>query len=285
MTAYRTDPACMLMSPTTSLARPINQCPYCEHVSPANSKFCNECGAALHLQPCPHCGAVNDVTLTSACARCNGTLNERTAVALIEPAASAPPERPARAMAAPDSLPRQEAAQRPTLAPGSSSSRRLLVLATLGLAGLGLYAFQQMRPPSQPTAQPTPRPEPPAATSVIPTVATPATPPLRADTAAPAEQATAPEPTQPETGARAQEATDPAAGASAALVASTPPAAGQPSTAPTVIARPRPNPAADSNANPYASSGARIEPPPPNIGPCTDAVAALGLCTPAPRRP
>jgi Double zinc ribbon len=280
MTAYRTDPACMLKSPATSLARPLHQCPYCDHVSPANSKFCNECGAALHLKPCPHCGAVNDVTLTSACARCNGALNEGTAVALVEPAASPPPEMPALSVAALDSLPWQEAAQRPTLAPSSSPSRRLLALAALGLAGLGLYAFQQM--------QPAPQPELP--------VATPVTAPLRADTAPPAEQATAlipvaaplidatePEPAQSETGARTQEAADPGASASAALIASTPPAAGQPSAAPEVIARPRPNPMAGPSPN--SGSGSRIEPPPPNIGPCTDAVAALGLCTPTSRRP
>lgn len=219
----------MLMSPATSLARPLNQCPYCDHVSPANSKFCNECGAALHLKPCPHCGAVNDVTLTSACARCNGALNEGTAVALVEPAAP-----------------------RPTLASSTSPPLRLLLVAMLALGGLGLYAFQQ----KQPGPQLVPQPVPPAAA------------PVRAEAVPQAETATAV--TTPLINV-------PESGASEALLAATPPAAGQPAVAPKVAARPRPDP------NPGSGSG--IEPPAPNIGPCTDAVAALGLCTPTPGRP
>jgi Double zinc ribbon len=257
MTAYRTDPACMLMSPATSLARPLHQCPYCEHVSPANSKFCNECGAALHLKPCPHCGAVNDVTLTRVCARCHGALNEGTAVALIEPEVSAPP--------------RQEAAQRPALTPGGSPSRWPLVLAALGLAGLGLYAFQQLQPTPQPAARPIQSGKIPTADQLT----------AHSPVAAPLINATAPEPALSEPSALAQQAAAPPVSASAALVVATPSAADLPSATPAVIARQRPI----SIADPKPNSRSSIEPPPPNLGPCTDAVAALGLCTPAPRRP
>ncbi|MGS0756639.1 zinc ribbon domain-containing protein, partial [Roseateles sp. GG27B] len=50
-------------------------CPYCAHVSPLDSKFCNECGAALHLVPCPQCGSINDITQTAHCSRCNCALH------------------------------------------------------------------------------------------------------------------------------------------------------------------------------------------------------------------
>lgn len=258
MTAYRTDSACMLMSPATALARPLNQCPYCDHVSPANSKFCNECGAALHLKPCQHCGAVNDVTLTSVCARCNGALNEGTAVALVE--AAQPQMSPERPMTAVDSLPWQEA--RPALAARTSPPLRLLLIAALALGGLGLYAFQHKPAPPSPSAV-SPAPAAVEAKAVALTApaiaAAPAAVPARID-----------EPAQPVESAAAVTAVVTAA------VAAEPPAQGRPAAAPRSAARPpRTSPAQGSN----------VEPPPPNIGPCTDAVAALGLCTPAPRRP
>ncbi len=261
MTAYRTDSACMLMSPATALARPLNQCPYCDHVSPANSKFCNECGAALHLKPCQHCGAVNDVTLTSVCARCNGALNEGTAVALVEAAqpqmsTERPTEMP---MTAVDSLPWQEA--RPALAARPSPPLRLLLIAALALGGLGLYAFQH-------------KPAPPS-----PSAAMPAPAAVEAKVELPAPASAAAPAAVPD---RVVEPAAPAASATlvtadvTAAVAAEPPAQGRPAASSRPAARP-------SRTSP--TQGSNVEPPPPNIGPCTDAVAALGLCTPAPRRP
>lgn len=63
--------------------RPITECPYCAHLSPPQSKFCNDCGAALNLLPCPHCGAINDITLQSDCSRCQGSLLADGLAALI----------------------------------------------------------------------------------------------------------------------------------------------------------------------------------------------------------
>ena len=57
-----------------SPARSMSKCPYCEQLSPAASKFCSECGAALHLQPCPQCGALNDIGKTTQCGRCEAPL-------------------------------------------------------------------------------------------------------------------------------------------------------------------------------------------------------------------
>jgi double zinc ribbon protein len=53
------------MSPT--------RCPFCEHDNPADARFCSECGGALHLAPCPKCGAVNQVT-ASVCYQCRSQL-------------------------------------------------------------------------------------------------------------------------------------------------------------------------------------------------------------------
>ncbi len=54
----------------------LNSCPFCEQVNPADAKFCNACGGALHLVPCARCGAVNDVT-ASTCYQCHGQLPGR----------------------------------------------------------------------------------------------------------------------------------------------------------------------------------------------------------------
>lgn len=54
----------------------LGACPFCEHVNPADSKFCNVCGGALHLAHCPRCGAVNDVTAT-ACYQCHDPIPGR----------------------------------------------------------------------------------------------------------------------------------------------------------------------------------------------------------------
>lgn len=51
----------------------VAQCRFCDHVNPAGSKFCSECGGALHLLPCPRCGAVSQVTAT-VCYQCHAQL-------------------------------------------------------------------------------------------------------------------------------------------------------------------------------------------------------------------
>lgn len=51
----------------------LSQCPLCDHVNPTGSRFCNACGAPLHLAPCPDCGTINDVGQT-ACRDCGRPL-------------------------------------------------------------------------------------------------------------------------------------------------------------------------------------------------------------------
>jgi hypothetical protein len=66
------------------------QCSFCERTNPPDSKFCNACGAPLHLVPCPHCAAVNDSTAT-VCHQCNAQLPESTRDAPALPQSAADP--------------------------------------------------------------------------------------------------------------------------------------------------------------------------------------------------
>lgn len=60
----------------------LTKCKYCEHGNPPDSKYCNACGAILTLAPCPHCGAVSEVTATT-CYQCRGSLQESSKDALV----------------------------------------------------------------------------------------------------------------------------------------------------------------------------------------------------------
>ncbi len=51
-------------------------CAYCDHPNPVGTNFCNDCGAALHLQPCRQCGAVS-VVKARHCPSCKSPFPER----------------------------------------------------------------------------------------------------------------------------------------------------------------------------------------------------------------
>src|SRR5262245_62880155 len=74
-----------------------HQCPFCERANPADAKFCNACGAPLHLLPCPECGAVNDAA-AAACHQCAASLpgGGRSALASSSPVSSPPAGQPIR---------------------------------------------------------------------------------------------------------------------------------------------------------------------------------------------
>jgi Double zinc ribbon len=55
-----------------------SECPICEHVNPAESRFCNACGAPLHLAPCPRCGTINGLGAQD-CYKCGAALMGRSA--------------------------------------------------------------------------------------------------------------------------------------------------------------------------------------------------------------
>ncbi|MDN3919245.1 double zinc ribbon domain-containing protein [Roseateles violae] len=283
------------MSPIRLPAKLPTRCPYCAHVSPVDSKFCNECGAALHLQPCPHCGAVNDLTLTEVCGRCGGDLQQAGATA--EAAANDPPalDLPgiAAAAAAAESAPPDELdsaflhAQSDSLRPPAPRALPLLVMlssaAVVLLAAAAGYYFYEGRTPA-PSAK---------ATAVIDSVVRdalstqpPAEPPGRS-TASSTPGASPTPPVAPERSEAAEPSPPPTqtAAASEALPGIAPGPAPRRSERPPrmTIA-----PANDANLPPIAlpptragpSGNSAIEPPPPRIGACTEAVAALGLCNP-----
>ena len=65
-----------------------SECPICEHVNPADARFCNACGAPLYLVPCPRCGAMNDLIATD-CYKCGARVKGRWADALAARSAAA----------------------------------------------------------------------------------------------------------------------------------------------------------------------------------------------------
>lgn len=61
--------------PAHSTAAPLSLvCPACEQGNPAGARFCNACGAPVHLRPCPACEAINDGA-AGHCYRCAAALS------------------------------------------------------------------------------------------------------------------------------------------------------------------------------------------------------------------
>lgn len=220
------------------------ECPYCDHPNLASAKFCSACGAAMHLAPCPHCGAVNDISAV-ACYRCHGELT--------------PPE----ANEADPSLVAAQTAEEPfpdqtnTVAEPASGRPSLLVIGIIliAFAAASYYAFRQRSTidargkaaPQQSEKPPTAltRPALPAAAIVEPAPQS-ALPPAAATPGAP-ETPPAPRSIPVNAKSQAPARRDPVA------------AVEQPPTIQTVPA---------------------VTPVTPATSPtiCTEAVAALGLC-------
>jgi hypothetical protein len=290
------------------------QCPYCDRVNPAGSKFCNACGAPLYLVPCSQCGAVNEAAATK-CRQCGAVLPERTSAA---PAASGEADVDAKGLASLHDLRQRlarieaetrlgvsEADHPPPMSdaprgdlgmahpapavvlpplprgPRTGASRGArLVLGTAALAGIAIAGYYALEPDAAIEAPKAPMAAGEVTGSGDPAKAVPpASPATRADPAAVTSIA-APVPMVTHGVAKG-------AGPAPAASDAPPPDARPPR--PTAAA-PRENPivsatpAAAAGALPRpAESGTGIErPPPAGIGPCTDAVAALGLCTPEP---
>jgi hypothetical protein len=271
------------MSSATSLAKPfskpITQCPYCDHVSPPGSKFCGECGAALHLLPCPHCGAVNDITIAKNCYRCHGDLPEHSA---SKPASVPIPEAPEPSTILPDKSATITATYTELAAEPSARQRPhvwVVGIVLVAFAAASYYAYRQrsaLTPSEKPpvdAAQMEKKMPAPASTATLPIkISDPAAPP--GATASPAEKInakgiapSAPATTaKPETPPISSPATPSDAGPPARTGGGRGVARGDAGNV-TAIAPPSAEPAKRSNLAK------------PNIGPCTEAVAALGLCT------
>jgi Double zinc ribbon len=222
----------------------LNACPYCDHGNPAESKFCNACGGALHLVPCPRCGAVSDVTATS-CYQCK---------AILRGSRTDAPDTALPTGEVPGPLPRW----RPRAIAGTA------VLAVVAV--LGYYGFRQ-----RPLVE---APQPPAASSEASdrggsagagairrdVAASDATPAKADDSAGSANSATAP----PET----------------PLAGPTPAATDQPRPAREPVVSREMKAATPSNARAKAvNEGRARDRVVSRLESCTEAAAALGLCT------
>ena len=251
----------------------LNACPFCDHGNQAAAKYCSECGGCLHLLPCPNCGSVSDISV-STCPQCKYVIPGRQTTAepmlfashvtkVAEPIVVAPqmpvaqaPERHALTVPSPTlDVPK----------PATTKNNRAMVgLAVLaGVAALGYYGYKQgfladFYQPSTAGSASQGRAGPGSA-GVIRQETTPAAPNVAdgALSTAPAASAAVAAP------AAANEAlaARPPAGPNGAAVAAAP-VASAPAT-----------PAAGASERSAASDK------------CTDAALALGLCAPTPALP
>lgn len=215
-----------------------NSCPFCEQVNPADAKFCNACGGALHLLPCPRCGAVSDVTATT-CYQCHSQLPGR---GTDEHGTAAPVAEVSKA------LPRR-------------TSRVIVGTAVLAaIAVLGYYTYSQR---SLVVA-----PQPPAASSEAAGSGGPAGTAVVGGDAAAGDSARA----KSDEGDQTESpAVLPPETPLADRADQQPEEARRPSAAAGLITRPRPGGAGKAGGQAPARQDV-----------CTDAVAALGLCTMTP---
>ncbi len=212
----------------------------------------------MHLAPCPHCGAVNNIS-SAACYRCHGEL---PGIGTVE---DAPVTSAIVAAASSEGV---TAAAMPAANVGNSRPSLIVVgIIFIAFAAASYYAYRQRsviggRDPATPAqAESTPvtgvisRPEAPPAGTSKPSVADSPTPAVARPEIAPSGDAPAAAPAPVAASETATEAR-PRRRGSAAVVAPAEPAA----TAAPIDRRSIPLPAAAPIAN------------------CTEAIAALGLC-------
>lgn len=221
-------------------------CPFCEKPSPPEAKFCSACGGALHLAPCPSCGAVNDV-LAAACYQCRAALPGGKADRTEEgppPAAEAPaPKRRSHARAV----------------------AGIAALAVLGALGYYSYTQRTQDERTPPTAgEAAGRIEPAAAEVGKPAAAQSAQIPASKPAASSVprvepQTVESPKPKPPATRASARRGACTAAVVALGLC---PPEA--------------------RRTEPAQAAAAKAPAPQTRGEACTEAVAALGLCAPAP---
>ena len=240
-------------------------CPYCDHPNLADAKFCSACGAAMHLAPCPHCGAVNNIS-SAACYRCHGEL---PGIGTVE---DAPATTAIVAAESPEGI---AVAATPAASAGNSRPSLIVVgIIFIAFAAASYYAYRQRseiggRDPATPAqAESTPvtgiisRPEaPPPGASKTSAADSPA-PPVARPELAPGGDAPAATPA-PAVASESATEVRPRRRGSAAVVAPAEPAA----AAAPIDRRSIPLPPAAPIAN------------------CTDAIAALGLCKLEPKKP
>ena len=172
------------------------KCGFCGHANPADSRYCNACGAPFSVQPCPRCGTTNDATATT-CQECDAPLADSEPHDFFLPL---PPEAPAPFRSTPGAaeetadaaFPRQTAAAAGSMmiddrAP--SSAELVSEGAALGTASVAASRLREVAvplPPAEAAAPTSPR-QPTAAT----TAAAPDTVPIPGDQGPPHTEASA----------------------------------------------------------------------------------------------
>jgi len=240
-------------------------CPYCDHPNLADAKFCSACGAAMHLAPCPHCGAVNNIS-SAACYRCHGEL---PGIGTVE---DAPATTAIVAAESPEGI---AVTATPAAAVGNSRPSLAVVgIILIAFAAASYYAYRQRseiggRDPAVPA---------PAESQPVTGVISRPDAPLPAASTTTAPVSAAPAATRPEA----------APVRDAPVTAPVPAAAGEP------VAEPRPRrrggvavvtPAEPATAAAPADRRSIPLPPAAPIANCTEAIAALGLCKLEPKKP
>lgn len=257
----------------------LTLCQYCEHANPADAKFCAGCGAPLHLIPCPLCGAVNQKT-SKTCYQCHGQLRESTEILLADVPASASEEAAGDAQSG--------AMLSPYLSPPPAPQRQPIAVVAIVLASFSAaayFAYQQrstvesgaMDPVAGTAKAPVKVPEPPSldpgagAINKTPFASKPAenVPPTPIGAGKQDSAAETTRTVEPKLG-KVDDSTDAAAA----------PERAQTGTARAARRRAQAEPAVSPEAAVRAGSG--LEKQAPRIGPCTEGVAALGLCTAGP---
>jgi hypothetical protein len=67
-------PRCAIrQQPAPAIRMATLSCRFCTHANPEGAKFCNDCGAPLHLRPCPQCEAITDAS-EAHCHQCGASL-------------------------------------------------------------------------------------------------------------------------------------------------------------------------------------------------------------------
>lgn len=229
-------------------------CPYCQHANKRGARYCADCGAALHLKPCPKCGKVDDVTATQ-CVNC------RTAFPPIELADYRADGEPATATGKAAATDGGGDAGRPTLRAGP------LIIIAIVAGGLPFLWMNRERLPTPGELRVRPGSGPavptPAATAPVQTLSGV---PVAAPISHSAPSAAAPAPARP----------DPLAEAQPVPVREEPRAA-----PPTPV--PKKEPANAAPRPEKAPERAAIEqrqsvPTPAPTRECTESLLALGLC-------
>ena len=265
-----------------TLTASLTLCQYCEHANPADAKFCAGCGAPLHLIPCPHCGAVNQKT-SKTCYQCHGELRESTEILLANAPANASEEAANDAESA--ALPSPYTPQPP---PRQRQPVFVVVIIFLAFTAAAYFAYQQRGtvdgkanpadvgtvPGKTPDASPAN-----ASAGEINKVLPASQPPAMAPAPTPADAAKT----------LSSEQTAPSAALNNRKVDDTREAPTPANRASAGRSRSGTN-RRDAQAEPAVSTeiftpaSGRIEKKSPPIRPCTEAIAALGLCSAAPTK-